>query len=174
MSKKVAILVPEVVNGYGLFAYIEAFFEAKVECKTFAISKSNKVKTNSGYEIVLDDTVDSLVGRESEYSGVVFACGDSLVAFDKFSQTEEFKKAVSILKAFNTLNKPIAGHCAAAIVFDIAGIDKDKKVAVHPLGKAAIKNGIAVDNSSIIDRGLFTAKCEHHIGEIVPMMLYFL
>ena len=83
-------------------------------------------------------------------------------------------KCFKILQAFNSQNKPIAGHCAAAIVFDIFKINEGKKVAVHPLGKATINNRVAVDNSSMIDKGLFTAKCEQHINEMLPMFLYFL
>lgn len=39
------------------------------------------------------------------------------------------------------------GHCAGAMMFDFTGITKGKKVAVHPLAKPAIQNGIATDEN---------------------------
>lgn len=50
------------------------------------------------------------------------------------------------------------GHCAGAMMFDFTGITKGKKVAVHPLAKPAIQNGIATDEKPEIDGNFFTAQ----------------
>ena len=69
MGKKVAVLVPNPVNGYGLFAYLEAFFENGVEYKTFAVNSTKNVKTNSGLALELDGVIGDLKGHEAEYDG---------------------------------------------------------------------------------------------------------
>lgn len=38
------------------------------------------------------------------------------------------------------------GHCAGAMLFDMAGVIDGKTIAVHPLAKSAIQKGKATDN----------------------------
>ena len=171
MAKKVAVLVPNPVNGYGLFNYLEAFYEKGVEFKTFAISTSKSVKTNSGLTLELDGVISELSGHENEYDGVVFACGDAIIKFGEYKDTPEYQTLFAVLGKFNELNKKIAGHCAAGLIFEIAGVTKDKKVSLHPYAKSSINNGIPVDNSSIIDKNLFTAKTEDSASEIIPYFI---
>ena len=40
MSKKVAVLAVNPVNGYGLFQYLEAFYENGIAYKVFAVSNT--------------------------------------------------------------------------------------------------------------------------------------
>ena len=174
MSKKVAIIVPNPVNGFGLFAYLEACFENGVEAKTFAVSTSPVVKTNSGYELKTNGTISELKGHEADYDGVVFACGDAMIHFSANIGKQENQDMLEVLRNFDKLNKKIAGHCAAGLIFEIAGISTGKKMAVHPLTKTAIKNGIAVDNQSMIDQNLFTAKNEDYVLDIIPWFIRFL
>lgn len=171
MAKKVAVLVPNPVNGHGLFAYLENFFEKGIEYKTFAVNKAKNVKTNSGLNLELDTLIGDLKGHESEYDGVVFACGDAIKEFGSHINTQEYKDMFEVIAKFNELGKKIAGHCAAGIVFEIAGITKDKKIAVHPYGKSKINNGIPVDNSTMIDQNLFTANGENSVMEIIPYFI---
>ena len=79
-----------------------------------------------------------------------------------------------VIAKFNELNKKLAGHCAAGMVFEIAGVLKDKKVAVHPYGKARINSGIATDNSSMISQNVFTAKTEESAMEMIPYFIWAL
>ncbi|MFV0480967.1 MAG: DJ-1/PfpI family protein [Campylobacteraceae bacterium] len=174
MSKKVALLVPNPVNGYGLFSYLEAFYEAGVKYTTFAINPNNKVKTNSGYELSLDKNIKDLVGKENEFDGVVFACGDAIISLGELLPTKEWQDTLKVLKNFEKLNKKIAGHCAAALIFQIAEIGEGKKMAVHPLGKSKLEKIKAVDNSSIVDGNFFTAKCEDHTKEFISWFIKFL
>lgn len=174
MSKKVAIIVPNPVNGYGLFSYLEACFENGVDAKTFAVGSSPVVKTNSGYELKTNGVISELKGHEADYDGVVFACGDAMIGFSERIGNPENQDMLEVLRNFNKLNKKIAGHCAAGLIFEIAGITEGKKMAVHPLTKPAIKKGIATDNQSMIDQNLFTAKDEAFTGDIIPWFLRFL
>lgn len=174
MSKKVAVLVPNPVNGYGLFAYLEAFFEKGVEYKTFAVNSTKTVKTNSGLTLELDSVIGELKGHESEFDGVVFACGDAIKEFAKHKEETEYKDMFEIIAKFNELNKKLAGHCAAGLVFEIAGVLKNKKVALHPYAKAAINSGIATDNSSMISQNVFTAKTEESAMEMIPYFIWAL
>ena len=64
MAKKVAVLAVNPVNGCGLFQYLEAFFENGIQYKTFAVSETIHVKTNSGISIETDDVVANLKGAE--------------------------------------------------------------------------------------------------------------
>jgi len=78
MKKKVAVLVVNPVNGFGLFQYLEAFFENKVDYPTYAVADTKEIKTNSGVTLILDDVVKSLLGKENNYDALVFACGDAI------------------------------------------------------------------------------------------------
>ena len=61
MAKKVAVLVVNPVNGAGLFQYLEAFFENGIQYRTFAVSETTHVKTNSGISIETDDVVVDVI-----------------------------------------------------------------------------------------------------------------
>jgi hypothetical protein len=43
------------VNGFGLFQYLEAFFENGISYKVYAVAETKEIKTNSGIELVADD-----------------------------------------------------------------------------------------------------------------------
>ena len=174
MSKKVAIIVPNPVNGFGLFAYLEACYENGIEAKTFAVADKPVVKTNSGYELKTTNIISELKGHEADYDGLVFACGDAIPALAANAGKPEYQDMFEVIKNFNTLNKKIAGHCAAGMIFEKAGITKGKKLALHPLAKTAIQEGIATDSTSMMDQNLFTAKDENHTTEIIGWFLKML
>ena len=67
MTKKVAVLAVNPVNGCGLFQYLEAFFENGIAYKVFAVADSKEIKTNSGIALTADDVVANLKGHEDEY-----------------------------------------------------------------------------------------------------------
>ena len=64
MAKKVAVLAVNPVNGFGLFQYLEAFFENGICYKVYAVAETNQIKTSSGVELVADDIIAHLVGHE--------------------------------------------------------------------------------------------------------------
>ena len=66
MTKKVAVLAVNPVNGCGLFQYLEAFFENGIAYKVFAVADSKEIKTNSGIALTADDVVANLKGHEDE------------------------------------------------------------------------------------------------------------
>lgn len=171
MGKKVAVIAFNPVNGMGLFQYLEAFFENEIQYKTFAIYDTEEVRTNSGISLTLDDTIANLKGHESEYDALVFSCGDAMISFKDNADKPYYKDMFEVVKNFNDSGKLIAGHCAAAIIFEKAGITAGKKVAVHPYGKPAIKNGIATDDRFVIDQNLYTAQCEGSIWQLMPELL---
>jgi len=159
------------VNGMGLFQYLEAFFENGIKYKTFAVSDSKEIKTNSGVTLILDDVIASLKGKEAEYDAVVFSCGDAMIKFGDNAGEKYNQDMIAILKTFNDENKMIIGHCAAAMIFDATGIIKGKKVAVHPYAKQAIKEGIATDEKIETDRNIYTAQTENSIWILIPELL---
>lgn len=81
MAKRVAVLAVNPVNGFGLFQYLEAFFENGIEYKVFAVAPTREIKTNSGLTVVTDDVVANLKGKEDEFDALVFACGDAIPVF---------------------------------------------------------------------------------------------
>ena len=83
MTKKVAVLAVNPVNGCGLFQYLEAFFENGIAYKVFAVADSKEIKTNSGIALTADDVVANLKGHEDEYDALVFACGDAVPVFQQ-------------------------------------------------------------------------------------------
>lgn len=44
MVKKVAVLAVNPVNGFGLFQYLEAFFENGISYKVFAVADMKEIK----------------------------------------------------------------------------------------------------------------------------------
>ena len=50
MAKKVAVLAVNPVNGFGLFQYLEAFFENAISYKVYAVAETKEIKTNSGID----------------------------------------------------------------------------------------------------------------------------
>ena len=174
MAKKVAVVVPNPVNGFGLFAYLENFYEKGVEYKTFAVNDTKSVKTNSGLDLTLDGVIGDLKGHESDFDGIVFACGDAIITLKDNIEKPYYSDMFQVFQNFNNLGKLIAGHCAAGMIFEKAGITEGKKLALHPYAKSGIKAGIATDNTSIIDKNLFTAKDEDYVLEIIPYFINFL
>ncbi|MFR9164891.1 MAG: DJ-1/PfpI family protein [Dysgonomonas sp.] len=171
MAKKVAVIAFNPVNGLGLFQYLETFFENGIKYKTFAISDSKEIKTNSGVKIVLDDTIANLKGHEKDFDALVFSCGDAMLTFAENADKKYYKDMFDVIGKFNEEGKIIAGHCAAAIMFDNADITAGKKVAVHPYGKSAVKKGIATDDKFVVDKNLYTAQSENYIWQLIPDLL---
>ena len=158
MAKKVAVLAVNPVNGFGLFQYLEAFFENGISYKVYAVAETKQIKTNSGVELVADDIIAHLVGHEDEFNAVVFSCGDAVPVFAQNADKPYNIDLMSVLKAFGEKGKILIGHCAAGMLFDFAGVTEGKKLAVHPLAKPAITKGQATDDKSVVDGNLFTAQ----------------
>lgn len=171
MAKKVAVLAVNPVNGFGLFQYLEAFFENGISYKVFAVADGKEIKTNSGITLFADDVVANLKGHEDEFDALVFACGDAVPVFQQNADKPYNVTMLEIIKAFGEKGKMMIGHCAAAMMFDITGITKGKKVAVHPLAKAAIRNGEATDSQSEIDGDFYTAQDENNIWTMMPKVI---
>jgi len=53
MAKKVAVLAVNPVNGFGLFQYLESFFENGITYKVYAVADSKEIKTNSGIALTV-------------------------------------------------------------------------------------------------------------------------
>ena len=81
MAKKVAVLAVNPVNGFGLFQYLETFFENGISYKVFAVAETKEIKTNSGIALVADDVIAHLKGHEDEFDALVFGCGDAVPKF---------------------------------------------------------------------------------------------
>jgi len=171
MSKKVAILAVNPVNGMGLFQYLEAFFENSISYKTFAVANSKEIKSNSGVTLILDDVIANLKGKEDEFDAVVFSCGDAIPEFGEHVGEQYNQDMLSVLKAFGDKGKIVIGHCAVALILDSLGVTDKKRVAVHPLAKPAVKNAIASDEKIEIDGNVFTAQTENSIWMLMPELL---
>lgn len=171
MAKKVAVLAVNPVNGCGLFQYLEAFFENGISYKVFAVNDTEKIKTNSGISLVTNDVIANLKGHEEEYDALVFGCGDAIPTFAENVDKSYNQDMLAVLKAFGDKGKIMIGHCAAALLFDKVGIDSGKKVAVHPLAKPAIQQGIATDEKSEVDGNFFTAQDENTIWSMMPEVI---
>jgi putative intracellular protease/amidase len=171
MSKKVADLVVNPVNGAGLFQYLEAFFENGIPYKTFAVADTTQVKTNSGVNLQVDDTVANLKGHEDEYDALVFSCGDAMPKFLENASEPYNQDLLAVIKNFDDKGKMLVGHCAAALLFDNLGIGKGRKVALHPFIKNVVKGCIATDEQSVIDGNIYTAQTENSLSGLLPDLL---
>lgn len=174
MAKKVAVLAVNPVNGFGLFQYLEAFFENGIPYKVYAVAETKEIKTNSGIRLVADDVIASLVGHEDEFDAVVFACGDAVPVYAQHADKPYNVDLMSVLKAFGEKGKIMIGHCAAAMMFDFAGITGGRKLAVHPLAKPAVSKGVATDEKSVADGNFYTAQTENSVWTMMPQVIELL
>lgn len=170
MSKKVAVLAVNPVNGLGLFQYLETFFEKGIPYKVFAVSDNKSIRTNSGIPLQTDDVISNLVGHADEFDALVFSCGDAVPVFQNNADKPYNTDLLKVIQEFNSKNKILAGHCAAGLIFEIAGITEGKQLSVHPMAKPAIQKGIANETPASIDGHLFTAQCEHTLPSLMPQL----
>lgn len=171
MAKKVAVLAVNPVNGFGLFQYLESFFENGIPYKVFAVAETKEIKTNSGITLFADDVIANLKGHEDEYDALVFGCGDAVPVFRENADKPYNQDLLVVIDAFGKKGKLMIGHCAAAMMFDITGITTGKKLALHPLAKPAIQTGHATDEPSEIDGNFYTAQSENTIWTMMPQLL---
>lgn len=171
MKKKVAVLAVNPVNGCGLFQYLEAFFENGITYKVFAVADTKEIKTNSGISLTVDDVIANLKEHEDEFDALVFSCGDAIPVFQQHANEPYNVTLMEVIKTFGEKGKIMIGHCAGAMMFDFTGITKGKKVAVHPLAKPAIQNGIATDEKYVVDGIFFTAQDENTIWTMMPQVI---
>lgn len=174
MQKQVAVLAVNPVNGSGLFQYLETFFEKGISYKVFAVSDSKTIRTNSGISLEADDVIANLKGRADEYDALVFSCGDAVPVFSKNADKAYNTDLLTVIGEFAGKQKIMAGHCAAGLIFEIAGVTEGKRLAVHPLAKPAIQKGIATDEAAVSDGHFHTAQCEHAIPSLLPRLLELL
>ena len=174
MSKKVAVLVVNPVNGFGLFQYLESFFENEISYKTFAVAETVSVKTNSGISMQTDDIIANLKGREDEFDALVFACGDAMPKFGENAEKQFNQDMLAVIKTFSNKGKILIGHCAAALIFDNLGIGKSKKVALHPFVKSIVQGCVGTDEKFVVENNLYTAQTENTISFLMPELLKIL
>lgn len=171
MQKPVAIIAVNPVNGFGLFQYLETFFEKKIAYQLFAVAETPDIRTNSGISLQAQGTIAQLKGQADAYSALVFSCGDAIPVFQQHAHETYNQDLLAVIREFAEKGKIMAGHCAAALLFEIAGITAHKKLAVHPLAKAAIQQGIATDEPAVADGNFYTAQCEHTLPVLMPQLI---
>lgn len=84
-----------------------------------------------------------------EFDAMVFSCGDAIPQFAQHANEPYNQDLMAVIAAFGQKGKIMIGHCAGAMLFDMAGVIDGKTIAVHPLAKSAIQKGKATDNISI-------------------------
>ena len=171
MSKKAAVLAVNPVNGSGLFQYLEAIYENGVGYEVFAAAPSRDIKTNSGIPLTANGTVAELKERTGDFDALIFACGDAMPVFGQNADKQYNTDMIEVIRLFAGEKKIMAGHCAAALAFEIAGVDAGVRMAAHPLAAPAIKNGIATGEAGTHDGNFYTARDENDIREILPALL---
>ncbi|MCD8102127.1 MAG: DJ-1/PfpI family protein [Alistipes sp.] len=167
MAKKAAVLALNPVNGAGLFQYLEAFYENGIGYRVFAVADTTEIATNSGIALRADDTVANLLGRAGEYDALVFACGDAVPVFSQNAEKQYNRDMLAVIAEFAEAGKIMAGHCAAALMYEMAGVSEGRRLAVHPLAKGAIVKGSATDSPSETDGNFYTAQTENSIPAMI-------
>lgn len=171
MGKKVAIIAVNPVNGLGLFQYLETFYEKGISYKVFAVAAGKTIHTNSGITLQADDIVANLKGHAAEYDALVFACGDAVPVFKDHAGEAHNLDMLKVIREFAAAEKLMIGHCAAGLMYEIAGVSEGKKLAVHPLAKPALQKGTPTDDAATIDGNFYTAQCEHTLPTLMPSLL---
>lgn len=170
-KKKVAVLAVNPVNGYGLFQYLEAFYENGIGYKVFAVSDTPHIRTNSGIALAADDVIEHLKGGEDEFDAMVFSCGDAIPVFQQHASEAYNIALLEVVKTFADKGKILVGHCAAGLIFEKAGITQGRTLAIHPMARPAIQAGNATGRPYEIDGNFYTAQTEHSIAGLMPQLL---
>ncbi len=171
MSKKVAVLAVNPVNGYGLFNYLENFFENGIAYTTFAVAESTAISTNSGIAFQTDDVVANLLNRVDEFDALVFACGDAMPKFAENAGKPYNQAMLQAMSAFSSKGKLMIGHCVGGFLFDGLTEAKGKTIALHPYAKPALKNAIGSDANFAVDGIFYTAETEKSLAALMPKVL---
>lgn len=119
-----------------------------------------EIGTNSGIRLTADDTVAALKGHADDYDALVFSCGDAVPVFARHAGEPYNLDLMEVIREFAGRDKIVIGHCAAGMMFEKAGVASGRKLSVHPLAKAAIVQGQAVDEPSAVDGNFWTARDE--------------
>lgn len=97
------------------------FFENGISYKVFAVSNSKEIRTNSGIALVVDDVIANLKGHEDDFDAMVFSCGDAIPQFAQHAGESYNQDLMAVIAAFGQKEKIMIGHCAGAMLFDMAG-----------------------------------------------------
>lgn len=154
-----------------MFQYLETFFECGIAYRVFAVAESCDIKTNSGYVLHTDDVVANLVGKEDGFDALVFACGDAVPVFAQYADEPYNRALLDVIGRFAAAGKILAGHCAAALMFDKAGVLGGAEVAVHPLAAAGIKGGTVSADDWAVDSLFYTARDEKCLYLVLPKLV---
>ena len=171
MAKQVAVLAVNPVNGFGLFQYLETFYENGIDYKVYAVAPTCEIKTNSGITLLADDVVANLRGKEDDFDALVFACGDAIPVFIGHESEPHNVDMMEVIRAFGAKGKIMVGHCAAAMMFDFAGITAGHRLALHPMAQPAVRLGVATNEQSVVDGNFYTAQTEHTIWTMMPSLV---
>lgn len=171
MAKHVAVLAVNPVNGMGLFQYLENFYEHKIDYTVFAVAPTVGIHANCGIALQANATIDQLKGQADRYDALVFSCGDAVPVFQQHASEPHNVALFEVIREFAGKGKLLIGHCAAAMMFDLAGVCGGRRVAVHPLAKPAIQKGVATDEPFEIDGPVYTAQTEHTLPLLMPAVL---
>jgi putative intracellular protease/amidase len=171
MSKNVAVLAVDPVNGFGLFQYLETFFENVISYKVFAVAENREIKTNSGLTVITDDVIASLKGHEAEYDALVFGCGDAIPKFGENATKPYNQDLMSVIRSFGEQGKIMIGHCAAGMMFDFADVAEGKRIALHPFVQHVVKHAKASNEASEIDGNFYTAQTENCIHTMINKVI---
>lgn len=171
MAKRAAVLAVDPVNGMGLFEYLETFYENGVGYEVFAVSDTTDIRTNSGVRLRADDTVGNLRGRSDDFDALVFACGDAVPLFAQHASEPHNVALLDVIREFAAKDKVLVGHCAAAMIFSLAGVCEGRRVAVHPLAAPAVAPAVVADEAWAADGNFFTARNEHAVEALLPAVL---
>lgn len=171
MAKRVAVLAVNPVNGLGLFQYLEAFYENQIPYTVYAVAETPHIKTNSGMGLTVQGTVADLKGHETEFDALVFSCGDAVPVFQQHASEPCNVDMMEVIRRFGKAGKVMIGHCAAALMFDMAGITHGERLALHPMVQGAVQHGTATNEPSVVDGRFLTAQTENTLWTLMPQVI---
>ena len=93
---------------------------------------------------------------------------NAVPVFAKYADEPYNRSMMDVIRTFAAKGKILAGHCAAALIFDKAGVLDGARVAVHPLAAPGIKGGTAVAGESSVDSHVYTARDEKCLYLLLP------
>ena len=81
------------------------------------------------------------------------------------------QEMLRVMKTFADRGKLLAGHCAAALLYDKLGIADGRRVALHPFIKPVVRECIGTDDKAVVDGNFYTAQTENALAELIPSLV---
>ena len=147
--KKVAVLFHDGFEVLEALSVVDVMTRANVTCTMVGMDKL-EVESSHHIKVVMDCLCDENI---ETYDALVIPGG-----LPGATNLRDDKRVIDLVQKFNNANKIVAAICAGPIVFEKAGVIKDKKVTCFPGFEKELNSAIYQDTLVYQDGNIITGR----------------